>query len=279
MNEKCICQGNPLAMAFDLCPIHGKRPTSAVEGQDAAPKPRWVCDNCKTEFAEYVNGCPKCSEKGIRAKVASWATPLKYEFDADTMTLTLNGSLLATFTTTDDFPCAESDNGWDEGQKQLGEYIAEHLNAGHRALTNIAADAVKAPSQPEPNPSDCTCEHVHASDTTCRSKKPSRGAVPESERIFKADVGASPTPASQSHFEEAITRTLDAFKAGNVTPETLMAWLKSRKGDAPVATPPEPIVQKRTTEERIRATESMVRAIHMKLFATEQDDTEEDSDD
>jgi hypothetical protein len=32
---------------------------------------RWICDTCKTEYAEYVNGCPHCQTAGIRSRVES----------------------------------------------------------------------------------------------------------------------------------------------------------------------------------------------------------------
>jgi hypothetical protein len=71
--------------------------------------------------------------------VAVVEVEMRYEFDPETMTLTYGGSLLATLHTSDDFPCAEDDNGvWDENQRQFGEYLAEHLNAGYRALDRIA---------------------------------------------------------------------------------------------------------------------------------------------
>jgi hypothetical protein len=28
-------------------------------------EPRWICDGCKTSYAEYVNGCPRCYEHGL----------------------------------------------------------------------------------------------------------------------------------------------------------------------------------------------------------------------
>jgi hypothetical protein len=31
----------------------------------------WICDTCKTEYAEYVNGCPHCETVGIRSRVES----------------------------------------------------------------------------------------------------------------------------------------------------------------------------------------------------------------
>lgn len=33
----------------------------------------WICENCKTVYAEYVNGCPKCwhQRNGTRAKVVA----------------------------------------------------------------------------------------------------------------------------------------------------------------------------------------------------------------
>lgn len=27
--------------------------------------PVFICDECKAQYAEYVNGCPKCSEHGL----------------------------------------------------------------------------------------------------------------------------------------------------------------------------------------------------------------------
>jgi len=36
------------------------------------------------------------------------------------------------------------------------------------------------------NPTDCDCEHIHASHPSCRSKEVSRGAVREEERLFPA---------------------------------------------------------------------------------------------
>ena len=38
----------------------------------------------------------------------------------------------------------------------------------------------------ETNPPDCSCEHVHCSAASCRSVWSSRGAIPESDRIFPA---------------------------------------------------------------------------------------------
>lgn len=26
---------------------------------------QWICDGCGARYAEYVNGCPKCSERGL----------------------------------------------------------------------------------------------------------------------------------------------------------------------------------------------------------------------
>jgi hypothetical protein len=46
-------------------------------------------------------------------------------------------------------------------------------------------------SEMEMNQKDCDCEHIHASHPSCRSKAVSKGAVPESERIFPA----SPAPS------------------------------------------------------------------------------------
>jgi len=31
----------------------------------------WQCEACGTIYAEYVNGCPKCWDKGLRAKVVA----------------------------------------------------------------------------------------------------------------------------------------------------------------------------------------------------------------
>lgn len=45
---------------------------------------------------------------------------------------------------------------------------------------------VPAAPKVEPNPSDCTCEHTHASSRSCRSVQPSRGAISENERAFPA---------------------------------------------------------------------------------------------
>jgi hypothetical protein len=36
------------------------------------------------------------------------------------------------------------------------------------------------------NPSDCDCNHQHASHSFCRSKEPSRGMIPENERVYPA---------------------------------------------------------------------------------------------
>lgn len=37
--------------------------------QTASPEPKWVCDGCRAEYAEYINGCPKCSDKGLHFSV------------------------------------------------------------------------------------------------------------------------------------------------------------------------------------------------------------------
>ena len=40
--------------------------------QQATPtpvEPKWICDGCKTVYAEYVNGCPKCWEQGLTFSV------------------------------------------------------------------------------------------------------------------------------------------------------------------------------------------------------------------
>jgi hypothetical protein len=37
-----------------------------------------------------------------------------------------------------------------------------------------------------PNPLDCTCEYVHCSSASCRSKTVSRGALKEKDRLFPA---------------------------------------------------------------------------------------------
>jgi predicted nucleic acid-binding Zn-ribbon protein len=33
-----------------------------------------ICVNCETVYAEYVNGCPKCWEHGVRAKTVAVKT-------------------------------------------------------------------------------------------------------------------------------------------------------------------------------------------------------------
>lgn len=50
----------------------------------------------------------------------------------------------------------------------------------------LGLDPDRHPRNPWMNPVDCTCEHVHCSDATCRSQSRSRGAVPEIARIFPA---------------------------------------------------------------------------------------------
>lgn len=48
------------------------------------------------------------------------------------------------------------------------------------------------------NPADCTCEHVHCSNSTCRSAEHSHGAVPESWRVYPANQGAKQEKAEQA---------------------------------------------------------------------------------
>ena len=42
-------------------------------------EPPWICDNpdCRTEYAEYVNGCPKCSENKLHFSVRQHAAVQK----------------------------------------------------------------------------------------------------------------------------------------------------------------------------------------------------------
>jgi hypothetical protein len=35
----------------------------------------WVCEGCDTCYAEYVNGCPKCSDKGLHFSVRQLNPP------------------------------------------------------------------------------------------------------------------------------------------------------------------------------------------------------------
>jgi hypothetical protein len=43
------------------------------------------------------------------------------------------------------------------------------------------------------NPADCTCNQRHCSEPSCRSSAPSKGAVPESGRLFPAAEAAHPS--------------------------------------------------------------------------------------
>jgi hypothetical protein len=36
---------------------------------------RWICDGCKTEYAEYVKGCLKCSDRGLYFSVRAIPQP------------------------------------------------------------------------------------------------------------------------------------------------------------------------------------------------------------
>jgi len=61
-NSPLVRCGDHWHFACKGCEIfidHGARPD------------HWICDTCKTEYAEYVNGCPHCETVGIRSRVES----------------------------------------------------------------------------------------------------------------------------------------------------------------------------------------------------------------
>lgn len=60
-----------------------------------------------------------------------------------------------------------------------------------------APASVPAAPKPDANPPDCDCEFVHASSRTCRSLAPSRGAVPDTERVFPAPKGTPAAPTTK----------------------------------------------------------------------------------